>query len=55
MLRCLGSAVIMEWNDLPTAIQRKLFEDAASMTESARQFELKQQIARFVHEHKDDA
>jgi hypothetical protein len=55
MLRCLGSAVIMQWNDLPTEIQRKLFEDAASMTASARQFELKQQIARFLHDHKDDA
>ena len=55
MLRCLGSAVILQWNELPTEIQRKLFEDAASMTDSARQFELKQQIARFLHEHKDDA
>jgi hypothetical protein len=54
MLRCLGSALIMQWNDLPTEIQRKLFEDAASMGDSARQFELKQRIARFLHEHKDD-
>jgi hypothetical protein len=55
MLRCLGSAVIMQWTDLPTEIQRKIFDDAASLTNSARQFELKQQIARFLHEHKDDA
>jgi hypothetical protein len=55
MLRCLGSAVIMQWNDLPTEIQRKIFDDAASMTDPARHFELKQQIARFLHEHKDDA
>ena len=55
MLRCLGSAVILQWNELPTEIQRKLFEDAGSMTDLARQFELKQQIARFLHEHKDDA
>ena len=54
MLRCLGSAVIMQWNDLPTEIQRKLFEDATSMNDSARQFELKQLIAGFLHEHKDD-
>jgi hypothetical protein len=40
---------------LHAEIQRKLFEDVASMTESARQFELKRQIARFLHEHKDDA
>ena len=55
ILRCLGAAVIMQWNDLPTEIQRKLFEDATSMNDSARQFELKQLIARFLHEHKDDA
>jgi hypothetical protein len=55
MLRCLGSAVIMQWNDLPTETQRKIFDDATSMTDPARQFELKQQIARFLHEHKDDA
>jgi hypothetical protein len=55
VLRCLGAAVIMQWNDLPTEIQRKLFEDATSMNDSARQFELKQLIARFLHEHKDDA
>jgi hypothetical protein len=54
VLRFLGAAVIMQWNDLPTEIQRKLFDDAASMSGSARQFELKQQIARFLHEHKDD-
>ena len=55
VLRCLGAAVIMQWNELPTEIQRKLFEDAVSMSDSARQFALKQQIARFLHEHKDDA
>jgi hypothetical protein len=54
VLRFLGAAVIMQWNDLPTEIQRKLFDDAASMSDSARQFELKRQIARFLHEHKDD-
>ena len=55
VVRCLGAAVIMQWNDLPTEIQRKLFEDATAMNDSARQFELKQLIARFLHEHKDDA
>jgi len=55
VLRCLGAAVIMRWNDLPAEIQRQLFENAASMRDSARQFELKQQIARFLHEHKDNA
>lgn len=54
ILKCLGAAVIMQWNDLPTEIQRSLFMDAASMSDPARQFQLKQQIARFLHVHKDD-
>ena len=33
VLRCLGAAVILQWNNLPTEIQHNLFEDAASMTE----------------------
>ena len=54
ILRCLGAAVILQWNDLPTEIQRNLFDDAASMSDPKRRFELKQQIARFLHDHKDD-
>lgn len=54
ILRCLGAAVILQWNDLPTEIQRNLFDDAASMSNPKRRFRLKQQIARFLHEHQDD-
>jgi hypothetical protein len=54
ILRCLGAAVILQWNDLPTEIQRNLFDDAASMSDPERRFRLKQQIARFLHDHKDD-
>ena len=54
ILRCLGAAVILQWNDLPTEIQRSLFADAASMDDREQRFRLKQQIARFLHEHKDD-
>jgi hypothetical protein len=54
ILRCLGAAVILQWNDLPTDIQRSLFDHAASMSDPERRFRLKQQIARFLHEHKDD-
>ena len=55
ILKCLGAAVIMQWNDLPTDIERHIFEDATSMSDPARQFQLKQQIARFLHDHKDGA
>ncbi len=54
VLRALGAAVLTQWNDLPTNIQRALFDDAATMSNPARQFQLKQLIARFLHVHKDD-
>jgi hypothetical protein len=28
-LRCLGAAVIMQWNTIPTKLQRELFDTAA--------------------------
>jgi hypothetical protein len=54
ILRRLGAAVIMQWNDLPTKIQRELFEHASSMGELNHTAELKGQVARFLHQHKDD-
>jgi hypothetical protein len=45
---------IMQWNDLPTKIQRELFEHAISMGELNHTVELKGQVARFLHQHKDD-
>jgi hypothetical protein len=54
ILRCLGAAVIMQWSDLPTHIQRRLFANAASMGEPRHLSQLREQIARFLHGHKDD-
>jgi hypothetical protein len=54
ILRCLGAAVIMQWNDLPTDIQHELFEHAISMGKLHHTAELKGQIARFLHKHKGD-
>ena len=53
VLECLGAALVSEWNDLPTDVQRRLFEHAASRKsyDAAR---LKARIARFLHNHKDD-
>ena len=51
ILRCLGAAVIMQWDDLPTAIQRELFEHAISMGKLHHTAKLKGQIARFLHKH----
>ncbi|MFL4980517.1 MAG: hypothetical protein ACJ8FV_18775 [Xanthobacteraceae bacterium] len=55
VLRCLGAAVIMQWNALPTKIRQELFAYASSVTELPATAELKGQIARFLHNHKDDA
>lgn len=52
-LRCLGAAVLLRWDDLPTDIQRALFESSTSAVEAGRSPpQLKEQIARFLHTHK---
>ena len=52
VLECLGAALVSEWNGLPTEVQRRLFERAASGA-SGDAARLKSQIARFLHGHKD--
>jgi hypothetical protein len=52
VLECLGAALVSEWNDLPTHVQRRLFEQAAS-GKSHDAALLKARIARFLHDHKD--
>ena len=54
ILECLGAAVIMRWGALPTKIQRELFENATSLADLAQAASAKEQIARFLHNHKDD-
>ena len=52
VLECLGAALVSEWNGLPTDVQRRLFEHAAS-GKSHDDALLKTRIARFLHDHKD--
>jgi hypothetical protein len=54
LLRCLGAAVIMQWNTIPTKLRRELFDNAGSMGDLLRTAELRGQLARFLHNHKDD-
>jgi len=54
ILRCLGAAVIMHWSTIPTKLQREVFDTAGSMGELLVTAELRRQIARFLHKHKDD-
>jgi len=54
ILRCIGAAVILQWNTIPTTLQRELFDTAGSMGELLQTGVLRGQIARFLHKHKDD-
>jgi len=53
VLEYLGAAVVSGWNELPTGIQRTIFQyaTAGKTYDLAR---LREQIARFLHDHKDD-
>ena len=55
ILRCLGGALIMQWNTLPTKLQKELFDNAGAMGELLQTEELRGQIARFLHKHKNSA
>jgi hypothetical protein len=55
VLRCLGAAVIMQWNALPTPLQREIFDTAGSVGKLLETAALRGQIARFLHKHKNDA
>jgi hypothetical protein len=54
VLRCLGAALIMQWNTLPAKLQRELFDNAGGMGELLDTSALRGQIARFLHAHKND-
>lgn len=55
ILQCLGAAVIVQWTKLPTEIQRALFANAVSNSDPRQSAPLREQIARFLHDHKDDS
>jgi hypothetical protein len=49
ILRCLGAAVVLRWDQLPTDIQRELFDSAGSVGPLPDPSELRHRIARFLH------
>src|SRR5947207_13323180 len=55
ILQCLGTAVVLNWNRIPTKLQRALFETASSVEDSERRAPLREALAQFLHDHKDDA
>jgi hypothetical protein len=54
ILRCLGAALIMQWNTLPDKLQRELFDNAGAMGELLNTSAFRGQIARFLYKHKND-
>ena len=54
ILNCLGAALLMRWNTVPTKLQRELFDCASTIGDLQQTTSLKGQIARFLHNHKDD-
>ena len=55
VLRCLGAAVIMQWNTLPTSLQREIFDTAGSVGKVLETASLRGQIARFLPKHKNES
>src|SRR5581483_7630908 len=53
ILRCLGAAVMMQWNTIPAKLQRELFDTAGSLGDVLQTLTLRGQIARFLHGHKN--
>jgi hypothetical protein len=54
VLRCLGAAIIMQWNALPRTLRREIFDTAGSVGKLFETAALRGQIARFLHKHKND-
>jgi hypothetical protein len=54
ILRCLGAAVMMHWNAIPTKLQRELFDTAGSLGDVPQTVMLRGQVARFLHDHKGE-
>jgi hypothetical protein len=55
VLRCLGAALIMQWNTLPRKLQRELFDNAGAMGDLLDTGTLRGQVARFLHKHKEES
>jgi len=54
VLRCPGAAVVMQWNAIPTRLQRELFDAAGSLGDVLKTTALRGHIVRFLHRKNDD-
>jgi hypothetical protein len=54
ILKRLGAAVLMRWNTVPAKLQRDLYDCASTIGDLQQTILPKGQIARFLHNHKND-
>jgi hypothetical protein len=54
VVEALGAGVLMLWNDLPQDIQRQIFERATAVLTSDHSKKVREELALFLHDHKDD-
>src|SRR5581483_10802954 len=52
ILRCLGAALILQWDTLPQKLRREIFDNAGAMSTLLETPKLKGKMARFLHKHK---
>jgi hypothetical protein len=52
-LQCLGAALVVHWNAMPTTLQREIFDTAGSVGRLVETAALRGQIARFLHKHSE--
>ncbi len=54
ILECLGKGVLLQWNKWPNDLQSKIFEAALKASSQDHSGALREQLALFLHDHKDD-
>lgn len=52
VLAQLGAALVAEWDSLPTAVQRAVYERAVGADRHRNGDVVKRELARFLHDHK---
>ena len=52
ILQRLGISVVALWGELPTSLQRMIFELATVRSRTREPIETKEQVARFLHTHR---
>lgn len=52
-LRCLGAALILQWNTVPMKLRREILDSADAMGELLEGGDLQRRAARALHEHRN--